>query len=220
MATRTKAKTQVSAVSLPPQYPVSPIKPASSMKKYGWKVVIGVLVVLFAGLFAANKGWVVAAIVDGRPIFSWDLNNTLRARYGQQTLEGMIGEQLIANEAKKAGVTVNDSDLAAKQKEVLASLGTDVSLDDFLKFQGLTKTDFDHQLKVQLTVERLLTKGLTITDDDINAYIATNRATLTATDPAKLKEEAKQMIISNTVSEKLQTWFAGIRQKASVMKFL
>ena len=214
-----RSKTKMNPVTLPPQYPMAPVAPARA-RKYGWKVIVGVLAVLFVALFAANKGWVVAAIVNGKPIFSWDLNNTLRSRYGQQTLEGMIGEQLIDSEAKKAGVKVTDADLAVKQKEVLASLGTDVSLDDFLKFQGLTKTDFQHQLKVQLTVERLLTKGLTISDDDVNAYIATNRATLTATDPAKLKEEAKQMIISNTVSEKLQTWFASIRQKAKVIKFL
>ncbi len=217
MAAKTSVKK--TAVTLPPQYvnrPTDIVPPRRNM----WRTIIYVLAVLLLFLFAANKGWVVAAVVNGRPVFSWELNNTLRARYGQQTLEGMIGEMLIADEANKAGVIITDQDLAAKQQEVLASLGTDVSLDDFLKFQGLTKNDFQHQLKVQLTVERLLTKGMTISDSDINAYIATNSATLTATDPAKLKEEAKQMIISNAVSGKLQSWFTALRQKAAVMKFL
>lgn len=218
MAAKSKSK-KMSPVSLPPQYPMVSEVPVNPMKKW-WKGIVILLAVVFVLLFAANKGWIVAATVNGKPIYSWDLNSTLRVRYGQQTLEGMIGEMLIANEAQKAGVSVTAADLAVKQKEVLASLGTDVSIDDFLKFQGLTKTDFEHQLKVQLTVERLLTKGLTISDDDINNYIATNRATLTATEPAKLKEEARQMIVSNTVSEKLQTWFTQIRQKAAVMKFL
>lgn len=185
-----------------------------------WPFIIGILVVLFVILLAANKGWVLAAVVNGKPIFSWDLNNTLRARYGQQTLEGMIGESLISDEASKNGITVNDADLAAKQKQVLSSLGTDVSLDDFLKFQGMTKADFQHQLKIQITVEKLLTKGLTISDDDINNYIATNRATLTASDPAQLKAEARQAIVNNLVSDKLQSWFTQLRQKAAVIKFL
>jgi len=203
------------SVSLPPEYIAPVAKP-----KYIWRAVLIVLAVLFIVLLAGNKGWIVAAVVNGKPIFSWQLNKTLRTRYGQQTLEGMIGESLIADEARKAGVSISAGDLDAKQKEVLASLGTDVSLDDFLKFQGLSKQDFQHQLGVQLTVERLLTKELTITDSDIDNYIATNRATLTATDPGKLKAEAKQVIISNTVSEKLQSWFTTLRQKASVMKFL
>jgi hypothetical protein len=218
MATKTSSK-KSSAVVLPPDY-ARPQEPQTAKRKMIWRWVIIGLTVLLVGLFAANKGWIVAAVVNGKPIFSWQLNDTLRARYGQQTLEGLIGEKLINDEAQKSGVTVSASDLEKKQKQVLSSLGTDVSLDDFLKFQGLTKTDFQQQLKIQLTVERLLTKGLTITDDEISGYIATNRATLTATDPALLKEEAREAIISNTVSEKLQAWFTQLRQKAAVMKFL
>lgn len=206
-------------VSVPPEFEISN---ASDIKQGGrpWKIIVGVLAVLFLALLVANKGWIVSAMVNGKPIYSWELNNTLRARYGQQTLEGMIGETLIADEAKKAGVTVTDSDLKNKQQEVLNSLGANVQLDDFLKFQGMTKDDFNKQLKVQIMVERMLTKDLKISDSDITNYIATNGATLTATDPAKLKEEARQAIVNNKVSEKLQTWFTNMRAKASVVTFL
>lgn len=189
-------------------------------KKSMWVWVAGGLVLLLVVLGLMNKGLLVAAMVDGKPIFSWDLNRTLQSRYGQQTLEGMIGEVLIAKEAQKSGIAITEQDIASKQKEILSSLGTEVSLDDFLKFQGMSKSDFEQQLRMQLTVEKLLSKDLTITETDINNYIATNRATLTATDPAQLKEEAKKAIISNTVSEKLQSWFVGVRQKANVVKFL
>ncbi len=178
------------------------------------------LVVLLLILTAANKGWVVAALVEGRPIFGWQLNNTLRTRYGQQTLEGMIGETLIAREAQRSGVAITEQELKAKQAEILSSLGAEVKLEDFLKFQGLTEADFNQQLKIQLTVERLLTRDLAITEQDIDNFIATNRALLTATEPGALREEAKKAIISNAVSEKLQPWFLELREKANVMKFL
>lgn len=207
-------------VVLPPQYTSSSVSDTSKKVKGTWRIVIVCLVVVLVGLFAANKGWIVSAMVNGKPIFNWELNATLRSRYGQQTLEGLIGEKLIADEAGKQGVIVSDADLEAKQKQILATLGANVSLDDFLKFQGLSKTDFQHQLRVQLIVERLLTKGLTISDADITNFIATNQATLTATDPAMLKEEARQAILTNSVSEKLQSWFTALRQKAAVMKFL
>jgi hypothetical protein len=217
MANKTSVKKQT--VVLPPQY--SSLAATAPMKMNAtWRIVIIILILVLVGLFAANKGMLVSAVVNGKPIFSWELNSTLRSRYGDKTLEGLIGEKLIADEASKQGVVVTDAELDAKQKEILATLGANVTLDDFLKFQGLTKADFQHQLKVQLVVERLLTKGLTITDDDIKNYIATNQATLTATEPAALKEEARQAIVSNSVSEKLQEWFTGLRQKAAVMKFL
>ena len=132
----------------------------------------------------------------------------------------MIGETLIQKEAGRSGVVVTPDDIQAKQKEILSSLGTEVSLEDFLKFQGLTEADFNQQLIIQLTVERLLTKNLTVSEADIDNYIATSGATLTATEPAQLREEAKRAIMSNVVSEKLQPWFLELRQKSNVMKFL
>ncbi len=205
-------------VELPPSYTGASVSSTKKMSR--WHMIVGVLVLVLVGLLAANKGWIVAAMVNGKPIYSWQLNKSLRNRFGQQTLEGMIGEVLIADQAKSAGVSVSQADIDAKQKEVLASLGADVKLDDLLKFQGLTKEDFINQLKLQLLVERLLTKDVTITDTDVANYIATNSATLTASDPAKLKEEARQAIKTSIVNEKLQTWFEEVRQNAKVLKFL
>lgn len=214
-----KITVKKNSVPVPPQFDsVTPIAAKRSGLPLRW-VIIG-LAVLFVVLIAANKGLVLAAIVNGKPVFSWQLNNTLRTRYGQQTLEGIIGESLIESEARKSGISLTKEDIQAKQKEILSSLGTEVNLEDFLKFQGLTEADFNQQLKVQLTVEKLLTRDLTITETDIDNYIATNRALLTATEPAALREEAKKAIIGNTVSEKLQSWFLELRQKSNVMKFL
>lgn len=214
-----KTVSKKSSIPVPPSFeqPVSFVK---TSRRFSWRLILLGLAVLFIILAAANKGWVLAAIVEGKPIFSWQLNSTLRTRYGQQTLEGMIGEAIIEKEAKKSGVNVTKEDIEAKQKEILSSLGTEVNLADFLKFQGMSEQDFNQQLKVQLTVERLLTRDLVVSEQDIDNYLATSSATLTATDPASLREEAKNAIISNTVSEKLQSWFLELRQKSNVVKFL
>ena len=218
MAKKTTIKKAV--VRVPPSFETTSLEMTKKKTRIPWKWALLVLAALLGILFVANKGWVVAALVDGQPIFSWQLNSTLQTRYGQQTLEGMIGEVLIQKEAQKSGIAVSADDLKAKQKEILSSLGTEVSLEDFLKFQGLTEEDFNQQLKMQLTVERLLTKNMVVNDEDIDNFIATNSATLIATEPAALREEAKKAIINNEVSEKLQPWFLELRQKSNVMKFL
>ena len=167
-----------------------------------------------------NKGMLVASLVNGKPIFTWQFHSVLRARFGQQTLEGMIGEMLIKDEAKKAKVVVTKEEISAKENEIVASLGANVSLDDLLKFQGLSKSDFEKQVTLQLTVEKLLSKDLVVSETDIDMFIATSGATLAATDPVALRTEAKQAIIAGSVSEKLQEWFAELRQKAKVLRFL
>ncbi len=180
--------------------------------------VVALLVI--SALLMANKGLIVAAIVDGHPIFSWQLNKTLTDRYGKQTLEGMISEQLIAEEAKKNGVNVTAADITAKEDSILKGLGANVKLDDLLQYQGITKKDFENQIKLQLTVQDILGKNLTVSDTDIADYIATNSATLTATDPAVLKKEARQAIIDQKVSTMLQPWFAELRSKAKILNFV
>ena len=124
-------------------------------------LILGV-VILF--LVALNRGLIVSAIVNGKPIFRWTVNSTLMSRFGQQTIENMITEQLIADEAKKAKLTVTQKEIDAKEQEVLKSFGGNVTLDEVLKFQGMTKSDFDEQIKLQMMLTKLIGKDITITD--------------------------------------------------------
>lgn len=184
------------------------------------KVALAVVILGLIAIFVSNKGLLVAAVVNGKPIFRWQLTKVLTSRFGAQTLDSMISQALIDEEARKAGITVPQEDIAKKESELVASLGGSVSLDDVLKYQGMTKGDFEDQLRLQLTVEKLLGKDITITDEEISNYIATSGSTLTATDEAGLKEEARQAIFSQLMNEKLQTWFSEVKAKAKVFRFL
>jgi hypothetical protein len=183
-------------------------------------ISLGILIIALVLLFATNRGFFLAAVVNGQPIFRWNLNTVLTKRYGQQTLEGMITEKLISAEAQKQTIVVTQQDIEAREKEILSSFGSSMSVDDFLKMQGINKADFENQLKLQIEVQRILTKGLSITDLDLDTYIASNRATLVATDPAKLKDEARQAIIDAKVGEKIDAFLQDLRTKASINSFL
>jgi len=197
------------------------IEPAKPARRFPLtKTALIVVIVGLVAIFVSNKGLLVAAVVNGRPIFRWQLTGVMTSRYGQQTLDSMISQVLIDEEAKKAGITIAAADIAKKESGLVASLGGNVSLDNVLKYQGMTKADFEDQLRLQLTVEKLLGKDITITDADIDAYIATSGATLAATDEAGMRDEAKQAIFSQQINDKLQTWFAGIKTKASILRFL
>ncbi|MBI5620062.1 SurA N-terminal domain-containing protein [Candidatus Gottesmanbacteria bacterium] len=183
-------------------------------------VWIALVVVGLAGLLWVNKGMVVAAVVNGRPIFRWELNSSLASRFGKQMLESMISERLVTDAAGSLGIRISKQEVDAKMAEIVKSLGGGMSVDDLLKYQGMTKEDFENQIRLQMTVERVLTKDLVITDGDIDNFIATNRATLVATDPAELREEARSAIIGNQANEKLQPWFKELKDKAKILRFL
>lgn len=90
----------------------------------------------------------------------------------------------------------------------------------FSKYQGVSKNEFQNQVKLQLTVEKMLGKDIAISESDIDEYIANNADTLTATDEASLREEARQTIFSQKMSEKIQPWFAELKEKAKIIRLL
>lgn len=181
-------------------------------------LVVGLLALL--ALVLANKSMFLAAVVDGKPVFSWELNRVLVDRYGKQTLEGIISERLIAGEAKKQNVMLSPSDIKNREDEIVKGLGSGMPLEELLKIQGLSKEEFERQITLQLTVQKILGKDLVITKDDIDKFIASNRATLVATEEASLQSEAKQAILDAKIGEKLQPWFNELKAKAKILRFL
>lgn len=159
-------------------------------------------------------------MVNGRPIWRWELNRVLQQRYGKQTLEALVSERLIQGEAAKQGVVVSPAEVRSKEEEIVKDLGGTVRLEEILKIQGVTKGEFDQQVTMQLMLQKLLTKDLTITDADIERYIATNRALLVATEEAAIREEARRAILEAHISEKLQPWFNDLKAKAKILRFL
>ncbi|MBI3955727.1 SurA N-terminal domain-containing protein [Candidatus Gottesmanbacteria bacterium] len=195
--------------------------PVPVAKKFPTKYLYLIVALLaLSALVLANKGMVVAAVVNGKPIFRWELTRVIIDRYGKQTLEGMISEKLIAGEARKQGVVMTPAEVKTREEEIVKSLGGGMSLDEILKIQGLTKGEFERQIMLQLTVQKMLGKDLAITDADVDNYIATNRAILVATEDGALRTEARQAILDAHVGEKLQPWFNELKAKAKILRFL
>lgn len=211
MAKKTKPSETVEE-ALPPQ-----TQPSWKQPKV---IALAIIILGLLALFLTNKSILVAAIVNGRPIFRWELNKVLVSRFGKQTLEQLISERLIAAAAAKEGVTVSQRDIEAKVAEVTKGIGDQAQLDQLLSYQGMTRSEFESQIRLQLLIRNLLGKGITVTEADIDNFIATSGALLASTEPAKLREEAKQAIFDTKVGEKLQVWFEQLRQNASIQRFL
>jgi foldase protein PrsA len=183
-------------------------------------VVLTLVVLLALGAFLGSRGYIVAALVNGKPLFRWDLERSLVTRFGAQTLESMISERLIADTAAKQGINIAKEEVEGKMNELMKSLGPDVKIEDLLKYQGMTKSDFESQIKLQLTVEKLLGKDVAVTDGEIDEFITKNRETMTATDEAALRAEAKTALESQKISEKIQPWFAELKAKAKIVRLV
>lgn len=183
-------------------------------------LAIGATILILAALVWNNKSLFVVATVNGQPVPRWNLERKLVDRYGKDTLEEVINEQLILQAGAKKGIKVRDAEVAAKVDEIKKSLGDKISLNDALAGQGLTMAEFESQIRLQLTLEKLAGASIVITDQDISDYIASNSATLTATDEAGLREEAKIALTNQRKSTALRQLFSDLKSQAKITRFL
>ncbi len=91
---------------------------------------------------------------------------------GFQALEDMIRRQALLQLAKEEGVYPTDADVENEMKYQTSRRA------DFLtrltKEQGLSLDTIKNELRIQLAQEKLVTKGITVSDDQVDRYIKAN----------------------------------------------
>lgn len=197
----------------------APVDEERSSMLSGKTIAILAAVVLLLGLAFLKKEWFVAAVVDNKPIFTWELNSTLQKRFGGRVLEQMIDEILIMEEAQKQGINVSDDEVEEKVKEVEAQVGGAEAMKKFLDLQGLTQEDLRNQLKIKAIVDQILAKQIQVTEKEIQDFLTQNQEALPATDAANLKVMAEQAVREEKTSNAFQKWYDGLKNKYKIYKF-
>lgn len=182
--------------------------------------LIPIILAIFALVIWKNKGWIVAATVNGQPVWRWNLEQRFVSRYGTQTLDEMVNEQILKNEAAKQGIVVSDADVSVKISEIEKTLKGKITLKEALLQQGMTMDDFRRQVQIQVLIEKLTARKVTVSDKEIADYISQNKDSLTATDEAGMNVEAKNAILQTKKSQEFQKLFADLKKNAKVTKYL
>ncbi len=182
--------------------------------------VVVLLLVALAALILRNKGWFIAATVNGSPIPRWELNDRLSKRYGTQVMEAIIGEKLISDAALKQGVSVGSDEIANRIKDVEKSLNGTMKLDDALKMQGVSKDEFENQVRIQLLIDKMLSKEVSVSATEVDDFLKNSGSLITASDPAQRRTEAEKEVRNNKITEKFQQWFADLKAKAKINRYL
>ena len=207
-------------ISAKPVLPAELLRDPGKATSFRWGVIV-VGLCLVAGLYMlVSRGYVVAALVNGKPIFGWEVNSAVMSRYAAQTLESMISERLIADTAAREKIVITQAAVDENINNLVSTLGPNVKLEDVLKYQGMTKNEFNDQVRLQMTVEKILGKDITITDAEIDDFISQNKETLTATDEAGLRKEAQDALMSQKINEKIQPWFTQMKEEAKIVRLL
>jgi hypothetical protein len=197
----------------------SPQKPGR-FKSKRWLVLFSILVVAGIVLLVRGRKFIFAGTVNGQPILRMTLSQRLTDRFGKQMLEALIAENLILEEARKQNVTSEAGEVKAKITGIEADLQGSMSLDDSLALQGVTRPEFENQIRLQLLIDKMLSKEATVSTQEVTAYVQLNNKTMTATSEAGRIQEAEATLRNNKMTQVFSEWFAKIKERAKIERYL
>ena len=194
---------------------LSSLKNFRSSKKF---YIILVALILVA-LVIYKKNWFVAATINGSPITNLELQMRLNREFRSQTLNQLINEKIILNEAVKNNAVVSEAEINKKISEIETNVGGTDALNALLSQQGQTKDSLRQQIKLQLAIEKLYSKDATTSAEEVEKFVASNKAQLRATDSAGQTKEAADLLKQQKLSQIFSQKFQELRQNAQIKIF-
>lgn len=183
-------------------------------------IIITIAILAVIGLLYYYRGLFVAATVNGKPISRLAVVKQLEKTSGASTLDNMITESLIKQAADEQGITLDGNEVDDRVKGLETQFTTQgTTLDAALNNEGLSKQELIDQISLQIKAEKILKDKLTVSDEELDAYLKTNSITFDAgqedTQKAQVREQVKQEKFRN----ELNAWLTNLRNEAKIKKF-
>lgn len=192
-------------------------------------MAIGAVLLFFFGnnLVHAWQEKTAAAVVNGEVISKGTLERRLIQAYGDDTVQKIVDETLVFQEATKEKVAIRDTDVKAELDQVEKDIAP-TKLDDALAARKMNRADLDRQIRFKLIVDQILGVGVNPTDKEVEDYFNANRDTLAqgvgrASADLKLSDvrtNILQGLRQQAISNKYQTWIEGLRSRTKIETFV
>lgn len=200
-------------------------KKASVLSLIGFRdkrlvIIAGVILVALVGYLA--KGLFVAALVNGVPVSRISVIRELESQGGGQTLDTLVTELLIKQEATKNKIVVSQEDIDDKISEIEETvIGPGQTLDDLLAFQGLTREEFGERLKIQLELEMLLEERINVSDEEVEEIFEQSKDSYPETlSESEIREQISDQLMQSKLQTEIQSFIDELKANASLQYFV
>jgi len=121
----------------------------------------------------AGSGEAAAARVGRETIAESDYIAELRRQYGSQVLRTMLLRKAVRLEADSHGLRVTAEEMNAELSRLMEGYEDEDSFYEAMKRQlGLSRQDVREDTEYRLLLEKIAMRGVTVTDGEVEAYIA------------------------------------------------
>lgn len=214
---KSSTKTTVSSSN-----PLSGINKDTLLKN---RKVVFFAVIIIAGLLALLfifKGVFIASIVNGEPIGRLSVIKELEKQGGKATLESLVTKKIITQEVRKRNITISQSDIDKEIKKIEESLKAQgTTLDQVMKTRGMTETELNDQLKLQLSIAEMVGKDVQVSDKEVIDFMTANKAQFPeGTKEEDIKKQSSEQIKQQKLQQKTQEFIKNLQDKAKITNFV
>lgn len=205
------------SVREPVAEPRTTVNPARSKK-----FVIPAVLLVVLGLLYLFKGLFVSATVNGQPISRLSVIKELEKTGGKRTLDNLITKEIILQEGKKKNISITQKDLNEQLKTIEANLKEQgMTIDQALQAQGMSRKALNDELRIQLTVQKLVGDNIVVSDKEVTDYIEQNKEFLQSTNPDQAPDtnQIKEQLKQQKLQEKTQKYVEDLRKNAKISYF-
>ncbi len=185
--------------------------------KRAWAVGI-ILIILLLAYY--KKNLFIAATVNGVPITNLELLSRESQLYRQKTLNDMINEQIITQEASRNGITVSDAEVNQAISDLEKQFGGEAQLNMLLAQQGEDMNYLRSQTKIKLTIEKLYSPEASVSAAEVKQFINQNKNQMPSSNSAEqvkfATEQIKQQKIFNQIFPQK---FQELKQASKVVTY-
>lgn len=180
------------------------------------------LAIVIAIVLYHFKGLIVAATVNGKPVSRMSVVAQLEKEGGKTVLDNLVTNELVLQEAQKEKVTASPAEITAQISQITENLkaqGQD--LNSALAAQGMTQSDLNDQIKLQILVQKMAGKGITVTDKEVSDYFNQNissypKGTKLDSVSAQIKSDLEQQKMNTAIT----SWINNLKSKAKINYFV
>jgi foldase protein PrsA len=138
-------------------------------------IILILLITMGISLSSALKKDETVAKINGEAISKDDLYSEMVDQYGAATIDKIIGDKIVAAEAKKQKINITNSILNKEVEKLKASYGGEEAFKQALESNNTTLAFLKQDLKNYLTIKQLLEPQIEITEEEMKTYFDENK---------------------------------------------
>jgi len=150
-------------------------KKVNLTKSLALVLVLAIGLSLIAAACGKQTSSEVVARVNNENITKDELYEYLVKESGDSALNTLIANKIIELEAKKQNIKVTDDDIEAEIDKFAEQYGGRETFEQFLEFYGTPIDELKENIRINLTLEKLLEPSIEIKEDEIKTYFEENK---------------------------------------------